>query len=105
MRLCVSTGLLTLSGVSIYVSYSQQALAELQRTVDEMTLSQVHPSFGWSLTVACLSFGLQASCGILLLVAAGIAQSLAHSANSTITLQQLEAQPSTVMSLRGIASN
>ncbi|XP_041942263.1 transmembrane protein 235-like [Alosa sapidissima] len=90
---------LTLSGVSIYVSYSQQALAEVQRTVDEATLSQVDPSFGWSLTVACLSFGLQVACGSVLLVAAGIAQRPARSANPTLPLHQLEMQPSTITSL------
>ncbi|XP_031429368.1 transmembrane protein 235-like [Clupea harengus] len=96
--------LLTLSGVSIYITYSQQALAEVQRTVDEETLSRVHLSFGWSLTVACLSFSLQIASGILLLVAARIAQQLARSTNPRITLQPLEAQPSTIMSLMGTSS-
>ncbi|XP_063073678.1 transmembrane protein 235-like [Engraulis encrasicolus] len=68
--------LCTLSGVSLYVSYSQQALAEVRRTVDAEMLSRVQLSFGWSLAVACLSFCLQACCGLLLLWASCIAQQL-----------------------------
>ncbi|KAL2101950.1 hypothetical protein ACEWY4_003711 [Coilia grayii] len=96
--------LFTLSGVSIYISYSQQALAEVRRTVDEATLSQVHLSFGWSLAVAWLSFGLQITCGVLLLVAARMAQQLACPTDPIITLQTLEAQPSTITPLNRTAS-
>ncbi|XDV14145.1 hypothetical protein PO909_002341, partial [Leuciscus waleckii] len=59
--------LLTVSGVSIYISYSQQALEELQHMVDVESLAHVHMSFGWSLAMACLSFSLEMLAGILLL--------------------------------------
>ncbi|XP_077086784.1 transmembrane protein 235 [Siphateles boraxobius] len=62
--------LLTVSGVSIYISYSQQALEELQHMVDVESLAHVHMSFGWSLAMACLSFCLEMLAGILLLLAA-----------------------------------
>uniref|UniRef100_A0A8C1BH00 Transmembrane protein 235 n=1 Tax=Cyprinus carpio carpio TaxID=630221 RepID=A0A8C1BH00_CYPCA len=62
--------LVTMSGVSIYVSYSQQALEELQHMVDIESLSHVHMSFGWSLVMACLSFCLELLTGILLMLAA-----------------------------------
>uniref|UniRef100_A0A8C9SS12 Transmembrane protein 235 n=1 Tax=Scleropages formosus TaxID=113540 RepID=A0A8C9SS12_SCLFO len=66
-------GLLTLSGVSIYISYSQLALAELRRVLGAEHLAHVHVSFGWSLGVAWLSFGLEVLAGLLLLLAARIA--------------------------------
>ncbi|XP_028843313.1 transmembrane protein 235 isoform X2 [Denticeps clupeoides] len=66
--------LLTLSGVSVYISYSQQALAEVRRVVGEEILSHVQLSFGWSLAVACLSVCLQASSGALLLLAVHLSQ-------------------------------
>uniref|UniRef100_A0A673GJ68 Transmembrane protein 235 n=1 Tax=Sinocyclocheilus rhinocerous TaxID=307959 RepID=A0A673GJ68_9TELE len=62
--------LLTVSGVSIYISYSQQALEELQHMVDIESLSHVHMSFGWSLVMACLSFCLELLTGLLLMLAA-----------------------------------
>uniref|UniRef100_A0A673M1K0 Transmembrane protein 235 n=1 Tax=Sinocyclocheilus rhinocerous TaxID=307959 RepID=A0A673M1K0_9TELE len=62
--------LVTVSGVSIYISYSQQALEELQHMVDIKSLSHVHMSFGWSLVMACLSFCLELLTGILLMLAA-----------------------------------
>uniref|UniRef100_A0A673LWJ1 Transmembrane protein 235 n=1 Tax=Sinocyclocheilus rhinocerous TaxID=307959 RepID=A0A673LWJ1_9TELE len=64
------TCLVTVSGVSIYISYSQQALEELQHMVDIKSLSHVHMSFGWSLVMACLSFCLELLTGILLMLAA-----------------------------------
>uniref|UniRef100_A0A3B3SST0 Transmembrane protein 235 n=1 Tax=Paramormyrops kingsleyae TaxID=1676925 RepID=A0A3B3SST0_9TELE len=65
--------LLTLSGVSIYVSYSQQALAELERELGPEELAHVGVSFGWSLVLACLSFCLEVLAGVLLLLAARLA--------------------------------
>ncbi|KAL4612914.1 transmembrane protein 235-like [Arapaima gigas] len=62
--------LLTLSGVSIYISYSQLALAELQRVLGAERLAHVYVSFGWSLGVAWLSFSLEVLAGLLLLLAA-----------------------------------
>ncbi|XP_041714817.1 transmembrane protein 235 [Coregonus clupeaformis] len=62
---------LTLSGVSLYISYSQQALAETERLVGAERLAQVvSTSFGWSLSLAWLSFCLEVLTGLLLLLAA-----------------------------------
>ncbi|XP_051995385.1 transmembrane protein 235-like [Xyrauchen texanus] len=65
---------LTVSGVSIYISYSQQALEELQHMVSVESLAHVHMSFGWSLLMACLSFSLELFTGILLMLAANLTQ-------------------------------
>lgn len=71
---CVSSGVLTLSGVSLYISYSQQALAETERLVGAERLAQVvSTSFGWSLALAWLSFCLEVITGLLLLLAARLA--------------------------------
>ncbi|TNN25358.1 Transmembrane protein 235 [Liparis tanakae] len=63
-------GLLTLSGVSLYMVYSYRALAETERLVGPEGLAYVHTSFGWSLGLAWLSYGLELLAGVLLLVAA-----------------------------------
>ncbi|KAK2829279.1 hypothetical protein Q7C36_017269 [Tachysurus vachellii] len=65
--------LFTLSGVCIYVSYSQQALDELRRLLSAELLAHIHMSFGWSLASACLSYTLEVACGILLILAARLA--------------------------------
>ncbi|XP_061079260.1 transmembrane protein 235-like [Conger conger] len=62
--------LFTLSGVSIYISYSQQALQEIERQVGPELLARVHVSFGWSLGLAWLSYGLELTTAVLLLLAA-----------------------------------
>ncbi|XP_035657184.2 uncharacterized protein LOC118402921 [Oncorhynchus keta] len=65
---------LTLSGVSLYISYSQQAMAETERLVGAERLAQVvSTSFGWSLGLAWLSFCLEVLAGLLLLLAARLA--------------------------------
>lgn len=74
-----SPGLLTLSGVSLYISYSYQALAEIKRLEDQeagrtKVLAYVRTSFGWSLGLAWLSYGLELLTGVLLLVAARLAK-------------------------------
>uniref|UniRef100_A0A8C9STA6 Transmembrane protein 235 n=1 Tax=Scleropages formosus TaxID=113540 RepID=A0A8C9STA6_SCLFO len=61
--------LLTLSGVSVYISYSQQALEELERLIGTEQLAHVHVSYGWSLGVAWLAFSLQVATGLLLFLA------------------------------------
>lgn len=66
----LSAGLLTLCGVSLYIIYSNQALAETERLVGPEVLAQVHTSFGWSLDMAWLSYGLELLTGVLLLIAA-----------------------------------
>lgn len=67
-------GLLTLCGVSLYIIYSYEALAETERLVGAEGLAYVHTSFGWSLGLAWLSYGLELLTGILLLIAAQMAK-------------------------------
>lgn len=71
-------GLLTLCGVSLYIIYSYEALTETKRLVGPEGLAYVHTSFGWSLGLAWLSFGLELLTGILLLIAAQMSK-LQHS--------------------------
>lgn len=63
-------GLLTLSGVSLYIVYCYLALAETERLVGQEGLADIHMSFGWSLGLAWLSYGLELLTGVLLLIAA-----------------------------------
>lgn len=67
---CVFSGLLTLSGVSLYIRYSQKALEETERRVGREQMAQVHTSFGWSVDMAWLSCVLEVVTGLLLLLAA-----------------------------------
>ncbi|KAJ7989820.1 hypothetical protein DPEC_G00308460 [Dallia pectoralis] len=60
---------LTLSGVSVYVSYCQLA----REKTDPEILADVLMSYGWSLGSACLSYGLEVAAGLLLMLAARIA--------------------------------
>ncbi|XP_060950330.1 transmembrane protein 235 [Limanda limanda] len=62
--------LLTLCGVSLYIVYSYEALAEIERQVGAEGLAYIHTSFGWSLGMAWLSYILELLTGALLLVAA-----------------------------------
>ncbi|XP_032357552.1 transmembrane protein 235 [Etheostoma spectabile] len=66
--------LLTLCGVSLYILYSGKALAETERQVGPEGLAYIHTSFGWSLGLAWLSYGLELLTGVLLLVAARMAK-------------------------------
>lgn len=67
---CASTGLFTLTGVSIYIRYSNQAMEEFQRVVPPENLAYVDVSFGWSLATAWLSYSLEVATGLLLMLAA-----------------------------------
>ncbi|XP_029555140.1 transmembrane protein 114-like [Salmo trutta] len=58
-------GVLTLSGVSLYISYSQQALAEAESLVGAERLAQV-VSTSFELGLAWLSFCLEVLTGLLL---------------------------------------
>lgn len=69
-----SPGLLTLSGVSLYINYSYRALAETERLEGTEGLACVRTSFGWSLALAWVSYGLELLTGVLLLVAARLAK-------------------------------
>ncbi|XP_029312741.1 transmembrane protein 235 [Cottoperca gobio] len=66
--------LMTLCGVSLYMIYSYQALAETERLVGAEVLAYVHTSFGWSLVMAWLSYVLELLTGVLLLVTARMAK-------------------------------
>ncbi|XP_031723764.1 transmembrane protein 235 [Anarrhichthys ocellatus] len=66
--------LFTLSGVSIYIKYSNLAMEEFQRIVPPENLAHVDVSFGWSLATAWLSYSLEVVSGLLLLLAARISQ-------------------------------
>ncbi|XP_020791239.1 transmembrane protein 235-like [Boleophthalmus pectinirostris] len=70
--------LFTLSGLCIYIRYSNQAMEEFQRVVPPQTLTYVDASFGWSLASAWLSFSLEVITGLLLLLAARICQMKGH---------------------------
>lgn len=70
--ICALAGLFTLSGVSIYISYSHHAMEEFERLVSPEDLVYVDVSFGWSLAVVWLSFGLEVTTGVLLMLAARI---------------------------------
>ncbi|TDG98152.1 hypothetical protein EPR50_G00215860 [Perca flavescens] len=69
-----TTRLLTLCGVSLYIIYSDKALAETTRQVGAEGLAYIHTSFGWSLGLAWLSYSLELLTGVLLLVAARMAK-------------------------------
>uniref|UniRef100_A0A3Q3A635 Transmembrane protein 235b n=1 Tax=Kryptolebias marmoratus TaxID=37003 RepID=A0A3Q3A635_KRYMA len=60
--------LLTLCGASLYIIYSYQALDETERLVGQEDLAYIHTSFGWSLGLAWLSYGLEVVTSALLLV-------------------------------------
>ncbi|KAH0629393.1 hypothetical protein JD844_011444 [Phrynosoma platyrhinos] len=62
--------LLTLSGTSIYICYSEAAFTETVRMFDQERFKHVHIAFGWSLALAWLSFGTEGLAGVLLLLAA-----------------------------------
>ncbi|KAK2866480.1 hypothetical protein Q7C36_002536 [Tachysurus vachellii] len=66
--------LLTLSGVSLYISYSQKALEEAKIRIGLEQMAMVHTSFGWSMGLAWLSFTLEMITGLLLLLAAWMVQ-------------------------------
>ncbi|KAA8578008.1 hypothetical protein FQN60_003846 [Etheostoma spectabile] len=66
--------LFTLSGVSIYIKYSNLAMVEFQRIVSPENLARVDVSFGWSLTAAWLSYSMELATGLLLMLAARISQ-------------------------------
>ncbi|KAI3359776.1 hypothetical protein L3Q82_014155, partial [Scortum barcoo] len=70
--------LFTLTGVSIYIKYSNQAMEEFQRLVSPENLANVNVSFGWSLATAWLSYGLEVATGLLLMLAARITQMKGH---------------------------
>ncbi|XP_026771510.3 transmembrane protein 235 [Pangasianodon hypophthalmus] len=65
---------LTLSGVSLYISYSQKALEEAEMRIGLEQMAMVHTSFGWSMGLAWLSFILEVITGLLLLLAAWMVQ-------------------------------
>ncbi|XP_050620479.1 transmembrane protein 235 isoform X2 [Macaca thibetana thibetana] len=63
-------GVLTLAGVSIYISYSHLAFAETARQYGPQHVQGVRVSFGWSMALAWGSCASEAFSGALLLSAA-----------------------------------
>ncbi|XP_074552808.1 transmembrane protein 235 [Halichoeres trimaculatus] len=70
--------LFTLTGMSIYIKYSNQAMDEFQRVVPPESLANVKVSFGWSFASAWLSYSLEVATGLLLMLAARIIQMKGH---------------------------
>lgn len=68
------SGLLTLSGVTLYISYSHKASEEANMRIGLEQMAMIHTSFGWSMSLAWLSFILEVITGILLLIAAWMVQ-------------------------------
>ncbi|XP_063562124.1 transmembrane protein 235 isoform X3 [Gorilla gorilla gorilla] len=65
-----AAGVLTLAGVSIYISYSHLAFAETAWQYGPQHMQGVRVSFGWSMALAWGSCALEAFSGTLLLSAA-----------------------------------
>ncbi|XP_062382404.1 transmembrane protein 235 [Sardina pilchardus] len=63
------SSLLTLSGVCLYISYSQQAWQESERRMGAEQMAQLHTYFGWSLGMAWLSFIMEVLSSLLLFLA------------------------------------
>lgn len=70
----ICPGLFTVTGVSLYIEYSNKAMEEFQRVVAPKELAYVKVSFGWSFTMTWISFALELAAGLLLLLAAKITQ-------------------------------
>lgn len=70
----VSPGLFTLTGLLVYIQYCSQAMEDFKQSVHPEKLATVDVSFGWSLAIAWLSYSLEVSSGLLLMVAARITQ-------------------------------
>ncbi|XP_028311405.1 transmembrane protein 235-like [Gouania willdenowi] len=70
--------LFTLSGVSVYIRYSDLAMEEFERLVLPTNLVYVDVSFGWSFAMAWLSYSLEVASGLFLLLAARITQKKRH---------------------------
>ncbi|TKS92002.1 Fascin-2 Retinal fascin [Collichthys lucidus] len=70
--------LFTLTGVSIYIKYSNLAMEEFERIVSPENFPNVDASFGWSLAAAWLSYSLEVATGLLLMLAARISQMKGH---------------------------
>lgn len=67
-----------MTGVSIYIKYSNQAMEEFQRIVSPESLATVDASFGWSLVIAWLSYSLEVATGLLLMLAARLTKMKGH---------------------------
>lgn len=67
-----TSGLFTLSGLLVYIRYSNRAMEEFQQAVSPENLAYVNVSFGWSFAIAWLSYSLEVATGLLLMLAASI---------------------------------
>ncbi|XP_043924106.1 transmembrane protein 235 [Protopterus annectens] len=64
--------LLTMSGICVYISYSNAAFEATMQIYESSAFQQVHISFGWSMVLAWLSFTTEVFTGTVLLIAAKI---------------------------------
>ncbi|XP_061079084.1 transmembrane protein 114 [Conger conger] len=62
-------GLVTLAGISVYLSYSAAAFREAQCISGQKTLEDVDIRFGWSLALAWISFIAEVLTGVAFLLA------------------------------------
>ncbi|XP_073351448.1 transmembrane protein 235 [Pagrus major] len=70
--------LFTLTGLCIYIKYSNQAMEDFERFVPPENLADVDVSYGWSLAAAWVSYSLEVTTGLLLMLAARITQMKGH---------------------------
>lgn len=68
------SGLFTLTGLLVYIQYCNQAMEEFKQTVPPEKLATVDVSFGWSFAIAWLSYSLEVTSSLLLMLAVRITQ-------------------------------
>lgn len=72
------SGLFTLTGLCIYIKYSNQAMEDFKRIAPPESIDDVDMSYGWSLAAAWVSYSLEVTTGLLLMLAARITQMKGH---------------------------
>lgn len=72
------SGLFTLTGLLVYIQYCNQAMEYFKQTVSPEKLATVDVSFGWSFAIAWLSYSLEVTSSLLLMLAARITQMKHH---------------------------
>ncbi|XP_029692239.1 transmembrane protein 235 [Takifugu rubripes] len=66
--------LFTLTGLLVYIQYCNQAMEDFKQVVSLENLTTVDVSFGWSFAIAWLSYSLEVTSSLLLMLAARITQ-------------------------------
>ena len=72
------SGLFTLTGLCIYIKYSNQAMENFKQVAPQESLVDVDMSYGWSMAAAWVSYSLEVTTGLLLMLAARITQMKGH---------------------------